>query len=345
MNSQPLVDTNTLIALETFFRPGPTDPWSVRLLGHFVDLFVYSDRFRFTLPLPNPEVIDPTIEPVLVHQLRSHESEVVQPAIYSTAEPRVLRDELLAPCLESFEQWITPPIRQRSLRDWLATHHLPWVRGLHEGQVVRDHVFDLGKLEENPRFGHLAARLGLEHRLLAYALDNVLRFPIYGEMTGEDEFYLHHDLRDAFPDSSLRQEKGRRPNITVSWSEAATSLARDMTQEEFVAFLHELRWNVRTRGIHLLKREEVDRELVREVAASVQLPSRLRGMNEFTGAATGFLSGMALLPELGAASTLLAAALSVSGAIWKGRLPRAASRWRWLRWAVRWNEEDTIVSK
>jgi hypothetical protein len=335
----PLVDSNTLLAIETLFREGPTDPWAAVLAGHLADLFVYSEAFRFTHPLPSMSMLSGADVPRLAAELVREDSEVAVSAVCTTSEPWVIVDRHVEPCIEKFRAW--SEIHPRQLRAWVATHEEPWVRTLYEEQVPRQYVFDVGRLSDNQDLRKVAEDTGLARADVLYAFDNILRYPIYGELAGDDAYYLNHPLRDAFPLPTMKLKPAPVPHVPVSWSKPASKIALHSTLEEFVEILFGLRDQVRRFRISEPDfADRPDRKMVRGIAARVGLPARLKRVPEIAAVGGGVLASMSVISNVGPLAVLLGCAVSVSSAIWKGRVGRHAGRIRWLRWALEWGVED-----
>jgi len=333
----PLVDSNTLVAIETLFRKGTKDPWAVQLLSAFTNLYIYADTFRFTMPLPDTDNLDHTKQPQLVNALLKENSRIARPERYSTDHPLEFDDGHLQTCLDDFLNWTYG--NPNRLRKWLDTHFEEWVRHLHHVQIRRAHVFDLDRIKRDIRVREIARIASVSEDKVCYGLDNVLRYSIYGEMTGPDEHYLHHPVRDAFPIPTMQTEPIEPHQLPIDWGPDISSLAsRGMRIEELAGLLQQIRTEVRERHIRDLPPDLIEPEIKREIAASVRLPAHLRGIGPAGAIASGLLAAATTFPALGGFSTLAGAAVTVSLGIWKGRLPRLPARIRWIPW-IRWDVE------
>ncbi len=226
------------------------------------------------------------------------------------------------------------------LPNWMPFHNTPWMRDLYHAQFAHQYMFSVEKLEKSDVLNQLSGRTGVSASDLLYALDNVFRLPLYGEFAGENEHYLNHPLRDVFRLPTAQEELGVRPHVTVSFRDSISEFASKLTQDEYTILLHELRGLVREHGLHELGRGQFEKEVIREIAAKVALPARIRGIGKVAAVAGGLLGGLSAIPLLGPAAAVAGAGISVSTALWTRRLPRAVSRVRWLRWALRWDVED-----
>lgn len=153
--SHPLVDSNTLLAVETVFHhDGTVDPWAEKILPVFVDFFVYSDRFRITQPAPDPSAIAADDQSELVHQISAYDATLVESATISTREPLQLADDALDEYFRKFHDWAYT--NRALVARWLPTHFTPRVRRFHDRQIGRSYLFNLEKLERSPIFARAA---------------------------------------------------------------------------------------------------------------------------------------------------------------------------------------------
>ena len=338
----PLVDTNTLLAIETLFHKGPKDPWAAVLAGRFADFFVYSRVFRFTHPLPMVSALSGARVPRLVNELLKENSAVAKSAVCTTSDPWIVEDKYVEPSIARLTAWTE--LNSRRLQAWVATHKAPWVRKLFDDQVPRQYVFDVERLSASRGLRRISERSSLARHDVLYALDDILRYPIYGELAGGDAYYLNHPLRDAFPLPTMKLKLAPCPHIPISWSKPASTIAQHSTLEEFVKFLFDLRCQVRLFSVSEPGfADRPDREMVREIAARVGLPARLKRVPEIDAVAGGILGMTAAIPSVGPLAALLGGAISVSSAIWKGRVGRRAGRIRWLHWALTHDVEDQLA--
>lgn len=337
---RPLVDTNTLLAIESLFGKGVVDPWAVRLACNFTDLFVYADSFRFTFGSPEGAFSEAAweIAPRLAQQLRQRDSSAVVPLVGSTSEPVKLHDDYVAEAFHGFAVWARN--NRKALRQWLNTHDTTSIRAMQQAQVTRQYYFNLDQLALDRSLDGLALELRAQPWEILYGFDNMLRGPLYGRLTGSDQHYLNHPLRNVSLLPTFEAKVGPPPPIAVSFRESMTNAVRHLSFDEYCVMLHELRGAVRSRSIHELGHGDIDKEVLRDIAASVCLPPRLRGMMRLALFSSGIIGALAAIPTLGGATAVAGAAVSVSSALWTGHLPRKASRIRWLRWAYEWDVEQ-----
>ncbi|MBN2315056.1 MAG: hypothetical protein JXM79_14095 [Sedimentisphaerales bacterium] len=174
---------------------------------------------------------------------------------------------------------------------------------------------------------------------LCYAFDSVLKYPIFGELTGRG-YYLNHPLRDAIKLPTMLKKKAIPPPVAVSFHNSVAQLAVRLSHDDYTSLLHELRGMVRQRGLHKMAPGQFDREHIREIAATVRLSPRLRGYSRGVGITTGIFGGLGAFPVLGTPATVVGGLISVAAAFWSGGLPRNVSRVWWLRWAMKWDIEE-----
>lgn len=335
----PLVDTNSLLAIESLFGKGDADPWAIKLACTFTDLFIYADWFRFTFGSPHGAISDTAWAnaPSLAQRLRQRDSSAVVPLIVPVNEPVRLHDEYVTEAFHRFAIWARN--NRKTLRQCLNTHNTSSIQAMQQAQVAREYYFSLERLAQDRELEVLANELRALECEILYAFDNVLRGPLYGRLTGSDQHYLNHPLRNVSLLPTFESEVGPLPRITVSFHESMSKLIGQLTLDEYCVILHELRSAVRDRGIHELARGDVDKDVLRDIATSVALPPNVRGSGRLALIAGGVIGGLAAIPVLGAAAAVTGAAVSVSSALWTGQLPRSTTRIKWLRWAIEWDLE------
>lgn len=341
----PLVDITTINAVESLFRGGTRDPWARQMAGELADLVVYADEVRYGLTLPGvapPEPEDGVV-PSLLLDLSRRDSIVFRAEKYLSTEPFLLRDEYLERCFEQFGSWARS--NRSTLRRWMALHNEEWIRVQHDTRIQHQFSFLLDKLLGDPALGALANAIGIGERDVCYAFDLVLRYPLYGLMAGEDEHYLSHPIRGSMQLPTMCSEPGRRPPVALSFRKLIGELAPALSQNEYAALLHELRGTVREYGLHRVAPGEVDKEVIRDIAAKVALPPSLRSGGKMAAVGASLIGGLTAIPILGSVGAVAGAAVSVSAVLWTGRVPRATTRLKWLRWALEWDIEDQAAKR
>jgi hypothetical protein len=336
---KPVVDITTINAIQSIFQGKVRDPWARTMAGKFADLFIYGDIIRFPLPVPDeiPGSIDPNSEPSLLGELARRDSTIFDPIKYSSAELLTLKEEYISDTFDRFLSWANCNIR--TLGTWIKLHNEPWIRPIQGPRAQHGHIFNLDPLANRTEQHELAAKLGCNPNDLFYAFDVGLRFSMYGRMTGENQHYLNHPIRDVFQPPTMQEQLGKLVEVPVSFREDISRMVGHFTQEEYSVFLHELRGHTRRLNLHKISPGECDKEVLREIASKVSIPPRLKGTVKVTGIIGSLVGGLGAIPVLGPGSAIGGALISVSSLIWNGRLPRYVANWKWFRWAVEWDIE------
>ncbi len=341
----PLIDTNALLAIESLFSRATIDPWAVKLASTFTDVFAYGDAFRFTFGSSQSMLSDAdwANTPTLVQLLRQRDSSAVVPLVVPTNETIRIHDDYLAEAFQRFVTWARN--NRRTLRQWLDTHKTAKIQAMQQAQVAREYYFDLDRLTQKHDLEVLVNELRTRQSELLYAFDNVLRAPLYGKLAGSGQHYLNHPLRNASLLPTFEAEEGALPRIAISFRDSMAKSLGQLSLDEYCILLHELRAAVRDRGLHQLGPGDVEKEVLRDIAASVSLPPRLRGVGRLALFAGGIIGGLAAVPSLGPATAVAGAVVSLSSALWTGQLPRSAARIRWMRWSLEWDLENQAESR
>jgi hypothetical protein len=333
------VDSTTFHAVESLFREGARDPWAASLAGGLADLFVYSDTIRYPVPARRPGAgYDLAQEDSLLRDLARRDSQVFAGEEYSIARPRMIAERWLSTSFQRFSEWAGA--NELSLRHWITLHHSQWVRNRVAAALGERYVFNLDDLLRSPEVGRLASTTGVHAKDLCYAFDSVLRYPIFGELAGPNGYYLNHRLRNAVLLPTMRRQNAKPPTVAVSFSGTVGQLAPRLSRDGYTSLLHELRGAVRNSGLHQMLPGDFDQERIREIAANVALPPRLRGYTRGLGIAGGIFGGLGAIPLFGQPAALIGGAVSIAAAFWSGGLPRSMARIKWLRWALKWDVEE-----
>jgi len=338
----PLVDISTINAIESLYRHGVRDPWAKQLAGEFADLFIYSSTIRYSITIPSANSDDKLLErPSLLLDLIKRDSELFTPAKYSTADPVKLKDEYLIECFNRFAAWARS--NKNTLRKWISLHNQDWIQKQYIARVKHEKhewSFSLDALLRKPELSALAKELGVAEHDICYAFDLVLRYPLYGELAGTNEHYLNHPIRDAFLLPTMKREEGKPPSLAVSFKDTLRQFSDRLSQDDYSVLLHEIRGAVHDYGLHLVGPGEFDKEVIREIAAKVALPPRIKASGKLAVIGAGLIGSLGAIPILGPSAAIVGGVLSVSTALWSGRLPRTAARMRWLKWALKWDIEE-----
>jgi hypothetical protein len=335
----PVVDITSLYAVESLFRAGTRDPWGKKLAGRLADLFIFSDRVRFTMPL-RPEAVtaadDPSLPQVLA-QLRSRDSGVFEPLSYVVNERPRLINEHLKPAFRSFAAWASN--NRTAFKDWLTFHSEVRATPRDITRIRPNSLFDISALHEIAEFKHLRGSLGVSAYDLIYAFDIVLRYPLYGGLAGSDSYFLAHPIREQQSAPIIAVEPGRPPKIPVSLSQAVVGMVSSMTLDEYTSFLHEARGLIRARNIQDLKVGSIGQEGIRELASLLGLPARLRKAGRTIGIAGGVITIAGAVAALAPAAAIAGGLIMSVPYIWGAKVGRAPGRVKWLRWALEWDLE------
>lgn len=294
MNNSPLIDTNTLWAINTLFaKRKVVDPWAQILMGHFANMFVYSEELRFTVPCPNITSCNPLQSIPLLEIGHKYDNNFFKPVFLEAPEPVRVADNYVFECFENFSDYAIA--NRKRLKYWLATHMIPEIWQGWAEHLKRNFVFDVDIISSSKKIDNLCTRLDINEKSILYAFDNILRFPEYGKLAGPDEYYLNHPLRDAFLLPTSTVEPALPPNVPVSWSNSVLRLSAKLNLDEFIAFLYELRFQVHENRLHKIHRtDQVDPDIVRLIAEKVGIPPRLKYHGLRTSILTGILTCLAV---------------------------------------------------
>ena len=92
--TSPLVDTNTLLAIDTIFNKKNVDSWAFELLSEFVNIFVYSDSFRFTVPVTDSSSIDFSQGIEIIKYIIKYDEKFALPIVLEVPEPLQIQDDI-----------------------------------------------------------------------------------------------------------------------------------------------------------------------------------------------------------------------------------------------------------
>lgn len=333
-----LTDITTIVAVESLFRDGPKDPWAKFVAGRLADLFVYSDVLRYVLPIPvGLQVDEYPGRPSLLTELERRSLDVILPEKYPTDKTPCLQDEYLLAVFDAFHIWARN--NQSRLAEWWRLHSMPWVQDGHTSRVGRQYVFNVEGLKDSRPIIRFAEEMGTDALRLLYAFDVVLRSPLYGSLAGEENYFVYHPIRNAFRLPRSRIEPAPTPSVCVSFQEAVSDMAGRLSQNEYIQLLLDLRNIVRDQGLHLMKPHDVEPEVVRTIAQKAKLTPYLKKISKIVAVAGGVIGGLGAIPMLGAAAAIVGGAVTISAAVWSGRLPRPVAQWKWLEWTLRWKLE------
>jgi hypothetical protein len=335
--NQPMVDVTSLNAIQSLFvEDSPKDPWARRLAGKLADLYVYGEKIRYAMAVHGADSGEVLERPRFLDHLQAYDSSAVTAVEYSAAEPRILSDVYLYECFDKFSVWAIN--NRATLKKWVELHHQKWLYPISISE--RAPVFSLEKLHDNAAVAKTAKIADVSLQDVYFAVDIILRYPLYGALAGADEWYLNHPIRDTMLLPTMTRTPATVPQVAISFADSISGFAEKLTMEAYVTLLHDLRTSVRGRGLHRSRPGAIEKEEIRAIAAEMRLPPRLSNLGKAFGIAGGLVGGLGAIPELGPGATLAAGVITVAGALWHGTLPGPISEVQWLRWALKWDIED-----
>lgn len=338
----PLVDVTTIQGIESGFRSGARDPYGPRALAHLTDLALYSDKVRYPVAYTGarPKTSTDVVRPPLVEAFDAALPGLFEPVPFSADKTRIASRETTLGALDSLGRFVRAnPTNSKAL---ITLHGQSSIRSEHSRRVGTEFVFDVEPILENPRMEEMAARLGCEKHLLLYTLDMALRYPIYGALTGKDEWYLSHQVRTAISMPNLTARTRGPPDIPIPLGDLVYKVARDGPMVDYVKRVVRLRDLLNENGIRGAPSGEVERTVVRSVAQQAGLPGKLRGYHRSVGVASCLLGFVGLVPLFGAPAAALAATITIGSAFWDGHVPSRLTQQEWLRFAIRYDVEDRL---
>jgi hypothetical protein len=89
--------------------------------------------------------------------------------------------------------------------------------------------------------------------------------------------------------------------------------------------------------VELRKTQPVGVAMRKSRKVGKEVSPRLRGLRKMMLLGGGIIGGLEAVPALRPAAAVVGAVVSVSPALWTGRLLRGAARIKWLRWALEWD--------
>ncbi len=312
-------------------------------------MFVYADIIYYPIPVrgASSSGYDLVQSDTLLRDFSKHDSQIFDGKRYSTAEPRILAPEYLDECFGHFADWAV--LNYSTLHRWLICHHSPWIEERRFATIGYDYTFSLDKLMKNPRFDELSRKTGVSSSDICYAFDSILKFPLYGELVGNENRYFNHPIRDAFRLPTMQDGIGKLPRLPLTFKDTITKLVPTLSRQDYVVLLHELREVVRQSGLHRVSSGSFDKTAIRDIASRVALPPRLTKAAKVIGVAGILAGGLGAFPALGSLPAIAGAVVSVSATFWEEGLPRGMARIGWLRWAQTfpcfpWLVREEIIS-
>jgi hypothetical protein len=335
-----LVDITSLNGIESLYRGGVSDPWAQEIAGRFADLFVYSDAVRFTMPTEGGVAadVDRLPLPLILQRVLARDSDVVSPLFCDAHDSRLVATTHAETAFSGFEPWVRNNLT--SIRRWIQLHREPWLERGHLQRVRPRFLFDINTFRSDQRLVQLATVAKVDTEDLLYAFDVVLRYPYYGELAGAGTHYLAHPIREQQPLPTMSFEDVEPPKVALSFAAVVAAMAPSMDLDDYTVFLHEARALIRERKIHSLKPRSLDRDAIRDVAATLGLPTRLKKLGAAFDIGAGVLSIVGIAPTWAPTAAGGRGAVSISKAFWAGQFGRTVGRVRWLRFALEWPLES-----
>lgn len=337
-----LVDITTLNAIESNAHPESVkDPWGRELAGLFADFYAYASNPQFILPNPASRAAGPKapVVPAIVSVIQKRESKF-QPMEYSTSTRLALREEFLEEALQNFLTWCS--LNPTRLRHWLALHCERWIAGGHAARVPDRYVYHFDTDFANKLFERNANKLNFTIDDLAYAFDVALRYGFYGEMAANGT-YFSHPLREQQQLPTMSVKFAEAPPVALTFAPSVARLATSLTLDQYTSLIHEIREVVEAKKLRNIMPGAIENNQIREIAADLQLPVRLKGWAKATGLSAAFLGGIAAIPTIAVGATVGAAIVGIGSIFWDGSIPRSVSNTTWLRWALHWQLEDPKI--
>ena len=339
MINDPLVDLTTINAIESVFHKGPSDPFGIRLAADFADLFIFSDsaRFAVTRPTDAPESEKYGKIPQLVHELSNRDQGSLREAPLYTGNLTV-NEEYLEDSFASFSSYVNN--NSQAVKDFILLHNSPdiRVRPPYKKGVNTGWVFPTHKVTESSSFDALVKLLKVNPEDICHVFDMVLKYSLYGELVGEDAHYLAHPFRTQQTFPTMSRDQGVAPQVPFRCGPSIMSIG-GLSRDEYTAILHEARGLARDMKLTDLKPGALEKERLREFAAKLELPPRLKEGGRAVGLGGGIIATVSALPVLDPSVAIIGGLISIAASFWTTHLPRAASRLKWLHWTLAWDLE------
>ena len=337
------LDLTTANSVQSLFT-GPKDAWAQHLAEDFVDLVIWNDNID--LPVISlaaaADKHGEIVVPPLVNDLLRREPGLLEPTIQIVPERRELAPQLLEPALDAFSSFCRA--NPRSVREFYRLHNEGWIRDqvLSRSDKRNHYVYEVEALHGNEKIVKLARAVELPEPALFYLFDLVLKYFLYAERA-QGGSYLSHPIRSQQRFSFM---------LTADYEEAVHLPFRlgpylvgaGLNQDGFTSQIHEARAFIADLGLAASpSAQPVERDVLRELAARLRLPGRLKGYEKIRSAATVVESSAGIAGSFATGHYMPAVAgsiLSIATTVWSGSLPGAFSRFSWLRWMVEWPLED-----
>ncbi|PKN65551.1 MAG: hypothetical protein CVU57_09445 [Deltaproteobacteria bacterium HGW-Deltaproteobacteria-15] len=339
MTNAPLVDLTSINAIESLFNDGPKDPFGVRLAADFADLFIFSATARYAVTRPAKARDSEKFGriPQLIRELTRRDSPALKEEPLIVGEQTV-RAEHVHDSFESFAAYVLN--NSRAIKNFILLHNTsririrpPYQPGLNTGWVFPTHL-----VAESSEFKELMGLLRVSPEDICHVFDMVLKYSLYGQLAGEDTHYLAHPLRADQNFPTMSKENGPPPPVPFRCGPSIMSI-RNLSRDDYTAILHEARGLAHDMKLTRLKPGAIEKERIREFAAKLGLPPRLKETGRALGMIGGIIGGLGALSALGPSAAVAGGMVSIASAFWSGRLPKAITRYKWLHWVLTWDVE------
>ncbi len=324
----PAVDVASLNGIESMFRGSARDPWARKMAGNLADLFVYADSITYMQPVGKDDQPGqrPKAPHPLIEALERYDPGVFGARTYPTEPPLKPDDGFVDAAFDRFYAWVRA--NETRVKGWLRVQRQPWIKKIKRS--AGRHVFDLERFETDKRFVQLAEEMKEKPRGMVHLFDVNIRIPYYVELLGERALLATHPVRDSFCVPSMHIENVSIRPPPIRFGESISKFVHELTRDQFVVLLHELRREVRNRNLRLLGPGEVEREQIREICKAVHFPPKVQGKI------------LQWIETVTAPIPIVGVVVSVLRNVWTGRLPRPTDsrRLQWLHPCVEWDLEE-----
>jgi hypothetical protein len=341
----PLVDLTAVNAVQSLFTKGARDPWGKHVAADFVDFVVWNDRAKYPALLlaDSDGHEDGIVVPPLLTDIRRRDPASLFPEVQVLHEPRQLRPELLDPALKEFTAFAIN--NAAHVKGFFELHSSSWIKDQVRSRFLTNTnlVFDLEVLRSKPEARRIAATLRIPEDGVGYLLDLVLKHLIYAEQAG-GQYYLTHPIRGKqsfrFVLRDTTEVEDSRRKIPFRLGPSLIAAAHSKDQDWFTSRIHEARGFVREYGMtELTSSGAVGRDALRQLAAKLQLPARVRHFEAAGKAATVMTAAGGVLGSLVSADpwpAIAGSSVTIAKTLWSGNVGSRVSGISWLRWMFEW---------
>lgn len=336
--SRCLVDITSFNAIGSIFKGNTIDPAAYFLAGKLADVFAYNEDIFYVVPQMKEEI--PRQEPDVLMSLKQRDKDNILSRKLDLPCQINLPMFYLSKTFNDYEIWINNNVD--TAIKWLKLHNERWIKERrprpHEGlfhnlsQLMVDKKEELELLE-------FKSKISIEN--LIYLYDVILRYPLYGNLTDQDEFYLNHPIRDVMTKSGIVTSNESHKQIPVSFSRYIQFLLENKAirnMDEYTSILHILRHQIRDRGLHLVNSSSVDKSVIEDIYVASGLKPRFKidKASKILPTMIAGISGISGDPAVLLIGTSVGVGLSVTGIMWSGIVPKCIAKIKWLRWVLNW---------